>query len=52
MTLKFTTLCFYGYRNMTLSKVTGNVLANTLHAFHRFNKRYHVNNNNLDQTLK
>ena len=27
---------------MTGSKVTGNFLENTLHAFHRFNRRYHV----------
>ena len=37
-----TTLCFYGYRNVTRSKVTGNFLVNALHAFHRFNRRYHV----------
>ena len=26
----------------TRSKVTGNFLVNALHAFHRFNRRYHV----------
>ena len=29
-------------RDGTSSKVTGNFLVNTLHAFHRFNRRYHV----------
>ena len=37
-----TTLCFYGYRNVTRSKVTGKFLLNALHAFHRFNRHYHV----------
>jgi hypothetical protein len=27
---------------VTRSKVTGNLLANALHAFHRFNRRYRV----------
>ena len=31
-------------RDVTRSKVTGNVLVNALHAFHRFNRRYHVKN--------
>ena len=39
-----TTLCFYGYQNVTRSKVTGNFLVNALYAFHRFNRRYHVKN--------
>ena len=30
-------------RDGTRSKVTGNFLVNALHAFHRFNRRYHVN---------
>ena len=29
-------------RNGTRSKVTGNFLVNATHAFHRFNRRYHV----------
>ena len=29
-------------RDGTRSKVTGNFLVNALHAFHRFNRRYHV----------
>ena len=29
-------------RGGTRSKVTGNFLENALHAFHRFNRRYHV----------
>ena len=29
-------------REGTRSKVTGNFLVNALHAFHRFNRRYHV----------
>ena len=37
-----TTLCFYGYQDGTRSKVTGNFLVNALHAFHRFNRLYHV----------
>ena len=28
----------------TRSKVTGNFLVNALHAFHRFNRHYHVKN--------
>ena len=39
------TLCSYGYRNVTRSKVTGHVLVNALHAYHRFNRRYHVQKN-------
>ena len=31
-------------RDGTHSKVTGNNLVNELHAFHRFNRRYHVKN--------
>ena len=31
-------------RDGTRSKVTGNFLVNELHAFHRFNRRYHVKN--------
>ena len=31
-------------RDGTRSKVTGNVLVNALHAFHRFNRRYYVKN--------
>ena len=31
-------------RDETRSKETGNFLVNALHAFHRFNRRYHVNN--------
>ena len=37
-----TTLCFYGYRNVTRSNVTGKFLVNALHDFHRFNRRYHI----------
>ena len=37
-----TTLCFYGCQNVTCSKVMGNFLVNALHAFYRFNIRYHV----------
>ena len=37
-----TILRFYGYRNVTRSKVTGHFLVNALHAFHRYNRRYHV----------
>ena len=37
-----TTLCFYGYRNVARSKVTGNVLVNAFHAFHLFNRRCYV----------
>jgi len=33
-------------RDGTRSKVTGNFLVNALHAFHRFNRGYHVNNSN------
>ena len=29
---------------MTRSNVTENLLVNALHAFHRFNRRYHVKN--------
>ena len=29
-------------RDGARSKVTGNVLVNALHTFHRFNRRYHV----------
>ena len=32
--------CFYEYRNLTHSKVTGSFLVNPLHAFHRFNRCY------------
>ena len=34
-------LCIPG-RDGTRSKVTGNFLVNALHAFHRFNRSYHV----------
>ena len=44
-----TTLCFYGYRNVTGSKVTGNFFVNALHAFYRFNRRYHVKNKGIGQ---
>ena len=33
----------------TRSKVTGNLLVNALHAFHRFNRRYRVKNKNVDK---
>ena len=35
-------------RDGTRSKVTGNFLVNALHAFHRFNRRYHVKNSSRD----
>ena len=31
-------------RDGTRSKITGNFLLNSLHTFHRFNKRYHIKN--------
>ena len=34
-------------RNGTRSKVTGNFLVNAFHAFHHFNRRYHVKSKNL-----
>ena len=43
-----TTLCFYGYRNLTRSKITGNFLVNAFNAFQRFKRRYHVKINNYN----
>ena len=37
-------------REGTRSKVTVNFLVNALHAFHRFNRRYHVKNQLLKES--
>ena len=39
-------------RDRTRSKVTGNFLVNSLHAFHRFNRRYQENHPPNIQKIK
>jgi hypothetical protein len=42
MALYFIMFLWVPEQDVTRSKVTGNYLVNALHAFHRFNMRYHV----------